>query len=206
MSFEYLCNDIVTIERQDGTRFKRVRAQVSAKSIIIPDSNIPIEPGDAVLRALPSGVVERFIVTEPGFHAPFHTIPAHYQIKYRREGTGPAGTPGYVIQVSGENSRVNVNSVDNSSNAVNSVSVDPAILSGELQKLREALLAYARDVEHYAAIGHIASAELAAKAGDASKASKALSALGTAGKWVLDIAAGIGVPVAAEMLKRSLGV
>jgi hypothetical protein len=148
--------------------------------------------------------VERFVVTEPGFYAKSHGIPAHYQIKYRREGQQPAGNPGYHIHVSGDNSRVNVSSTDNSVNTVNNSSYDLTALAGELTKLREVLLERAQSPEHYAAIGAIASAEVETKSGDVSKVNRALSALGSAGHWVLDVSKEIGVSLVTEVLKAQI--
>jgi hypothetical protein len=172
--------------------------------VLIPDAKIPIEPDDAILRELPSGIVERLVVTEPGFYATIHGIPAHYQVKYRREGQKPAGSPGYHIHVSGDNSRVNINSIDNSANTISNQSYDFTALAAELATLRQALLKRAQSPEHYTAIGAIASAETETKSGDVSKVKRALSALGTAGLWALETSKEIGVSLAAELLKAQI--
>jgi len=198
------CNEKVTIERQDSSRYENVPALVSKAMILIPDAKIPLEPNDAILRELPSGVVEKLVVTEPGFYATTHGIPAHYQVKYRREGQKPAGSPGYHIHLSGDNSRVNINSIDNSANTISKQSVDFSALAAELTQLRKVLLERAQSPEHYTAIGAIASAETATKSGDASKVKRALSAVGTAGGWVLETAKEIGVSVVAELLKAQI--
>ena len=44
------CNEKVTIERQDNSRYEDVPALVSKSMILIPDAKIPIEPNDAILR------------------------------------------------------------------------------------------------------------------------------------------------------------
>lgn len=136
MDFSDLCNERVTVERQDTSRFENVPAHVSRETILIPDTQIPIESGDAILRQLPSGLVERLIVVEPGFQADFYEMSAHYQIKYRREGQKPAENPGYQIHISGDNSRVNISSTDNSTNTVSNLSCDLNALAGELTRLR----------------------------------------------------------------------
>jgi hypothetical protein len=198
------CNEKVTVERHDNSRYENVPALVSKEIILIPDAKIPIETDDAILRQLPSGIVERLVVTEPGFYATVHGTPAHYQVKYRREGQKPAGTPGYHIHLSGDNSRVNINSIDNSANTISKQSLDFTALAAELAKLRKALLERAQTPEHYTAIGAIASAETETKSGDASKVNRALSALGSAGHWVLDTCKEIGVSLAAELLKSRI--
>jgi hypothetical protein len=198
------CNEKVTVERQDNSRYEDVPALVSREMILIPDTTIPIAPNDAVLRQLPSGIVERFVVTDPGFYATFHGTPAHYQVKYRREGQKPAGSPGYHIHLSGDNSRVNINSIDNSANTITKQSLDFTELAAELARLRKVLLERAQNPEHYTAIGAIASAETETKSADASKIKRALSALGPAGGWVLEAAKEIRVSLVAELLKAQI--
>lgn len=146
-------------------------------------------------------------MTEPGFRANFRGMPAHYQVKYRHEGQEPAGTPGYVVHVTGNNPRVNIQSTDNSTNSVTlGKPEDLTALVGEFTLLREALLKQAHDPEHYAAIGAVAAAEIAAKDNDASKVNQALATLGKGGRWVLGVAKDIGVEVAASLLKSQLGL
>ena len=60
-----------------------------------------------------------------------------------------------------------------------------------------------RGPEHDAAVGEIASAQVAAKAGDGPKA---MSHLAKAGKWALDVAKKIGTGLAVAALKASLGI
>jgi hypothetical protein len=199
------CNEQITLEHKDGSRRENVPSLVTGEIVLVADESVPISPGDAILRQLPSGLVERLIVADPGFHARSRTTGAHYQIRYRREDQQPANSPGHVFNVTGPNARVNVNSIDNSSNLISYVSQNMEALSGEFTRLRDALVSKAQTAEEYAAIGTVAQAELAAKGGDPSKIDKALSALGAAGKWVFDTAKDIGVEIAAETLKKSLG-
>jgi hypothetical protein len=205
MNLSAKCNEKITVERQDGTRHEDVSSLVTDNMVLVPDGKIPISAGDALLRELPSGIVERLVVTSPGFHAGVHGFPPHYQIKYRHEGQGQAGTPGYAVHVSGPNSRVNIGSVDNSTNMVSYVSQNMEGLADELARLRAALLTKAQSPEDYAALGAVAGAEVAAKAGDASRVSQALSNLGSAGKWALGVAKDIGVEIAAGVLAKSIG-
>ena len=198
------CREKITVERQDGTRHENVPSLVTAQTVLVPNGEIPIAAGDILLRELPSGIVERLIVLSPGFHFGGDGFESHYQIKYRHEGQEKAGTPGYVIHVSGSNSRVNVASVDSSLNTVSYVSHNMSVLAQEFARLREALISEARSPEDYAALGAVAGAEVAAKAGDPSRVMQALSTLGAAGKWVLGIAKNIGVEIAAETLAKSL--
>lgn len=80
--------------------------------------------------------------------------------------------------------------------------LDLQALAGELAKLRAALMQHDGDeVEKAIAIGEIAKAENEAKNGDESKTMEYLS---KTGGWVLDVAKGIGIPLAVEALKRSV--
>lgn len=82
-------------------------------------------------------------------------------------------------------------------------SVDYAQLADELSKLRQAMKAEATEVEHDIAVSEIAKAEQAVKAKDSSKVVEHLQ---TAGKWALDVATKIGVPIAVEVLKQATGI
>jgi hypothetical protein len=201
------CNETVTVERAaDGTRHEGVSALVTNESILIPDVSVPLAQGDAILRRIPSGLVERLIVTNPGFHAKFHAIPAHYKAQYSQDGKKPEGSPGYVLNVSGENARVNINSTDNSTNVVTYQPHDLAQLATEFEALRGELAKRAREPEEFVAIGTVSQAEIAAKAGDSSKVGSTLSSLKEGGRWVLDVAKEIGVSLAAEALKAYIGL
>ena len=76
--------------------------------------------------------------------------------------------------------------------------IDLQALAFELSKLRLKLKEEASEPEHDSSIGAIASAESYAKKGDGPKV---LEYLSKAGKWALDTATKIGVPVATEALK-----
>lgn len=82
-------------------------------------------------------------------------------------------------------------------------SMDLSDLAIELARLHQAMKAEATDSEHYKDIGSVIEAEVAAKAKDASKVVESLK---TAGKWTLDVASKIGVSLATEALKQSMGM
>ncbi len=81
--------------------------------------------------------------------------------------------------------------------------IDLTVLARELAELRSKLANEAKEPEHYISINTVASAESCAKKGNGPKA---LEYLSKAGKWVLDNATKIGVPVATEALKKALGL
>lgn len=198
--------DDIDVVAPDGSVRSRVKGYFSGKQFIIDDMTVDVREGDEIRRALPNGREEAFVVTDPKFYKDGH-FGSHYQVSVARPRVFDKPSGGnYTISVSGENSRVNVGSTDNSFNTVALQSKDLAALSEELTRLREVVAAKAHDAEHYVAMGALASAELAAKDGDASKASKALSSLGSAGRWVLDMAKDIGVKLVAETIKQQLGL
>jgi hypothetical protein len=84
-----------------------------------------------------------------------------------------------------------------------SPSIDISILAQQLTRLREAMRARAAGPEHDVAIGAVASAEIEAQKGNGQGV---LEYLSRADKWALDLAREIGVQVAADTLKKALGV
>ena len=82
-------------------------------------------------------------------------------------------------------------------------SVDFAQLADELRMLREAMTNEAKETSHYIAVGEVAKAEEAAKSKDSSKV---IQSLKSAGKWTGDVATKIGVSLAAELIKQSMGL
>lgn len=118
--FDDLMNDRVTLVKRDGTVFKKdIKALVTRGKIQIHDPKLPIEVGDHLLRELPSGLVEDYHVDDPVLHAGLQSIDAFYQVHVSR--TGGQVQPSAAIQsivnhFHGANSRVNINSTDNSTN------------------------------------------------------------------------------------------
>jgi len=113
--------DEVTIIKMNGERIEGVKASVQSRKIFIDRSDILIEPNDLIERRMSNGGKETYRVVNPGFYEEMFGHPAHYQITHEKIGvTEKVGTPNVVnYNVSGNNTRVNVNSIDNSSNVVN---------------------------------------------------------------------------------------
>jgi hypothetical protein len=203
MSFGAIPKEPVTLTKKDGTIVRSdIPAVVSDRQIRTFVTDLQIEVGDHILRQLPNGLVEDYIVDEPCYNNGIGPIPANYAVKVHRSDAPTASPPTVIANFHGANSRMNVNSTDNSSNRVVYQTHDLAQLADELSRLREALLTRARSAEHYAAIGVIASAELQAKSGEQPK----ISALGAAGRWVLEAAKNIGAKIATEVVKDQVGL
>jgi hypothetical protein len=123
---EDMLNDRVTLVKKDGTVIREdIPSLVTKGKVQIHDATLPIEPGDHFLRKLPSGLVEDYLVEEPTLHAGLDQ--PIFVVHVRRSKTPEAG-PQAVIQsitnnFNGANSRVNINSVDNSTNIAREISI-----------------------------------------------------------------------------------
>ncbi|MCP4113134.1 MAG: hypothetical protein GY749_47660 [Desulfobacteraceae bacterium] len=123
--FEEFLTDIVSLIKKSGERFDNIEAGVQPNLIYVKNSSLPIETGDKIKRVLPSKIEETFVVTDPGFHAKFSGIEAHYQIKYIKEGDqhNTDKSTNITYNVSGTQSRINIDTIDLSTNISNSSAV-----------------------------------------------------------------------------------
>jgi hypothetical protein len=127
--FDDMMNDRVNLVRADGSRVETIPAVVTSKSIVIDDGKLVVNEGDRIERPLPNGVVESYLVLDTGYQNAFHGIPAHYQLRVRKESSlVPDVRSSTVYNLHGANARVNVNSTDQSVN----------IASGDLAVFRTA--------------------------------------------------------------------
>ena len=76
-------------------------------------------------------------------------------------------------------------------------------LAVELVTLRQALVGEMKSAEHGMSLGQVAAAEAAASKGDGPTVIKHLKG---AGQWALDVATKLGLAIASEALKKSLGM
>jgi hypothetical protein len=96
---------------RDGTiRASATKGIFAPTKIILLDPKIVIEPGDEIRRRLPNGTDETFEILDFHFVDQLHSLPSHYQVSIRRKGTYPHGTGGHLINITGNNSRVNIGS------------------------------------------------------------------------------------------------
>src|SRR5207249_5872124 len=104
--------DVVTIRTSAGSVHENVRALVeSAKGRIFTSrSDIPITPGDKIIRRTPAGVEEVFTVVDPGLHAGLSGIPATYQMTVRRDDSPlkPTRSGTVIYNVTGTGARFNI--------------------------------------------------------------------------------------------------
>ena len=81
--------------------------------------------------------------------------------------------------------------------------IDLKQLAEELSNLRDSLIQKADEPEHYRAIAEVSEAETSAKD---SNGPKVLKHLKKAGKWAFSVAENIGTTIAAEALKKAMGL
>ncbi len=136
-----LLTDKVSLVKIDGTVFRsQIPAHVSNGTIVILMSDLPIEPGDHLLRALPNGLVDDYVVEDSGYQSKAGGLPGHFQVKVRKSSV-PATSSGQTIQhitnnFNGANARQNVNSVDNSVNII--VELPPSTVTHLVEQVRQA--------------------------------------------------------------------
>jgi len=120
--------DNVTLVKADGTVAKeQVPALVTGNMIFTADKHLPVEVGDYLLRDLPNGLVEKYEVRNPKYYDVGHGLDAHFQIDVVRAGAPQAQATvvqGITNNFTGPNSRVNINSTDNSINVTADFSSD----------------------------------------------------------------------------------
>jgi hypothetical protein len=138
MNFQSLLTDSVVLLKKNGITFNEIKASVQKNKIFIHRSDLLIEPGDLIQRKMSNGGEEIFEVIDPGFHEKFHGIPAGYQMDVRKLGLPEAekAVQSITYNISGNNARINQNSVDNSINIIQSNQE----LQEHLQALRDEIL------------------------------------------------------------------
>jgi len=120
MPFKSLLTDTVSLIKQDGTTVDGIKASVQTNKIFIQGQKPLIESGDLIQRKMSNGAEETFEVIDPGFHEKFHGIPAGYQMQVRKLGIpeGRSAIQSITYNVTGNNARINQNSIDRSVNVV----------------------------------------------------------------------------------------
>lgn len=143
MVFDMLLTDSVTLIKRDGTTVEDVKASVQAGKIFIQGHELLIESGDIVQRKMSNGTEENFEVIDPGFHEKFHDIPARYEMGVRKLGVPEArnAIQSITYNVTGNNARINQNSVDRS---INVVQVNADVIDN-IEALRQEIIRFVAD-------------------------------------------------------------
>ncbi|MEJ8853270.1 RIP homotypic interaction motif-containing protein [Variovorax robiniae] len=83
-------NDTVFLESRDGSRagpFKTAIGSKNGLSASIFQPTLDVEEGCKLIRPLPSGKEEFFTVLEANYSPGLHTIPAHWTLKLKKDGS-----------------------------------------------------------------------------------------------------------------------
>lgn len=110
----------IMLIKSDQTVIKDIDALFTASTVLIEDVTIKIEDGDYMLRTLPNGIEEKYLIIDNGyFGGSGHGIPAHYQVKAKKITNIQEMDRNIVnnYNFSGAN-KVNINSTDNSTTNV----------------------------------------------------------------------------------------
>ena len=115
---EKMMTEKLTFLKADGSGQKDgVKGLVTSGKVITFDTSLPVQPNDRFLRELPSGLVEEYIVEDPGFQGGIQgAIKPHYQARVHRTDARPAPANQIINNIQGPNARININSTDNSHN------------------------------------------------------------------------------------------
>ena len=120
MPLANMMNDSVELLKSDGTRRTGLKASVQRTTVFMDFDDILVEPSDLIIRRMSNGAEETYRVIDPGFHEKFHRIEAHYQMEVQKLGLPEAKSAqqNITFNISGNNARVNQNSIDHSTNVV----------------------------------------------------------------------------------------
>ena len=122
--------DKITLIKQDGRRLSDIDALAHPDIIQIRDAKVPVDAGDIIEYILPSGVMGRKRVVDPGYHGLRRGFPAYQaRVQSFRDDYPPRGGT-TIYNIIGNNSRLNVDTTDNS---VNIVSMESEKVFDELE-------------------------------------------------------------------------
>lgn len=135
-----MLEDRVTLVKPDGKiERENIPSLVMKGKIQIHDVSLPIEIGDHLLRNLPNGLVEDYIVDDPVMHSGLGK--KFFSIQVRRS-SAPMKQQNATVQnitnnFHGSHSRVNINSTDNSINNSSDIGIEK--LQAFLDQIKPAL-------------------------------------------------------------------
>lgn len=88
MSFQRMLNDTISLVKADGQRIDGINALVQSGSIFIGDALLPAEDGDRIVRTLPNGLIEEYVILDTGYKSGMGGIQPHFQMKVQKQA-GP---------------------------------------------------------------------------------------------------------------------
>ncbi|PZP83500.1 MAG: hypothetical protein DI582_10905 [Azospirillum brasilense] len=181
MPFRDMMNDRITYVKNGEIVRENIPAVVSGGNKAHVDVvDLPFEKGDHILRQLPNGLVEDYIIEHPKFTKGMAgAIPDFYELHLRRSGEPVASPQTIIAHISGAHARMYVNSTDNSVN-VTSSTITTEQLGAFLAQVKPNLAALPEDKRAAAAEAvAVLEAEAASTTPSQSKIRTALQSLKT---------------------------
>ncbi len=124
---ERMMKDSITFMHTDGSKNENVPATVQKEMVLTFNVSIPLSVGDRMVRTLPNGQTEEYIVTNFHLATGLRNIPDSYQIEYERQDVkqAPEQPTNFTVNVTDSpQARVNLGSADHSTNIINSQAND----------------------------------------------------------------------------------
>jgi hypothetical protein len=82
-SLEEFLVDTITLHKQDGTVVKNIKVSIGKEEVTFPEIILRVEPEDRLIRNLPDGKTEEFVVDKASYSEAFHGVPAQWIVLYR---------------------------------------------------------------------------------------------------------------------------
>ncbi len=117
MSIAKILNDRVKILNTSGEIVaENVQANCQKEEIVILAGDWPLERGYHVLRERPGALFDDYEIDDPGFSPGLKNIPPHYLATFGKASGKPQTERSIVNILTGQNARINIDSVDKSHN------------------------------------------------------------------------------------------
>lgn len=84
MNLRNLQKDKVFIEKADGTRIGPYKTTVSQGSAVIFDSTLDVNDGEKLIRPLPNGKEEVYLILSADYSPGLHSIPPHFNLALQK--------------------------------------------------------------------------------------------------------------------------
>lgn len=127
--------EVLTLIRTNGQETSNIQVEFQPDEIRIDDGDLLIEEGDTLRRTLKNGLIEDYLIIDRGYISGGGHFSPYYRAKVRKKTAinhPPSVSNNY--HVTGNNSRINVDSSDSSTNTVNA---SEAALFNDLKKAIE---------------------------------------------------------------------
>jgi len=122
---EFYTNEISLI-RKNGERVDNIFASVQGREILMGDISLKMEEGDKILRMLPNGVEEKYVIINLEYHInDLFKGMEHVTIHVRKETQIDSHSPpNQQFNIYGNNSQMNINSHNAKLNTTNVTHID----------------------------------------------------------------------------------